>query len=200
MYRPVLVTAPVIKPVTLDEVKAQLDVDYDDKDDLIDGLIAAATGYLDGWSGILGRALCTQTWREDYNDFRSFMRLPLFPVISITSVKYTNTAGVEQTIAGANYTLKNDGEGAYVEFISTYSFPSLNIESSAVRIAYLAGYQDAGTTPNFTSTVPDPIKQAMFLLIRHWFDNPSAVNVGNIVNVMPMAVEALLAPYRRPRF
>jgi hypothetical protein len=48
---------------------------------------------------------------------------PLFPVISITSVKYTDTAGVEQTISSSNYTLKNDDLGAYVEFITTYPLP-----------------------------------------------------------------------------
>lgn len=199
MYRPVLVTAPTIAPVTLTEVKAQLDVSYTDKDTMITGLIAAATAHLDGWTGILGRCLCEQTWRQDYDDFRWCMRLPLFPVISITSVKYTDTAGVEQTINSANYTLKNDDLGAYVEFISTYSFPALNAENAAVRIVYLAGYADIAGTPK-TSSVPDAIKQAMFLLIRHWFDNPSAVNVGNIATALPHSIDALFSPYRKRQF
>ena len=43
MYHPVLVTAPTIKPITLTEAKAALDIGYTDKDTLITGLIAAAT-------------------------------------------------------------------------------------------------------------------------------------------------------------
>ncbi|MCR6734449.1 MAG: phage head-tail connector protein [Afipia sp.] len=199
MYRPVLVTPPTIKPVTLTEAKAWLDIGYTDKDTVITGLIGAATAHLDGWTGILGRCLCEQTWRQDFDDFRSCLRLPLFPVISITSVKYTDTIGAEQTIPSENYTLKNDDLGAYVEFISSYSFPSLNTESAAVRVTYLAGYADIAGTPK-TSSVPDDIKNAIALLVRQWFDNPSAVNVGNIVTPMPQGVDALLAKYRRPRF
>lgn len=199
MYRPVLVAAPTIKPVTLTEAKSWLDISYTNKDTVITALIAAATSHLDGWTGILWRCLCEQTWRQDYDDFTSCKRLPLFPVISITSVKYTDTSGVEQTIGSANYTLKNDDLGAYVEFVSTYSFPSLNVESAAMRITYLAGYADIAGTPK-TSSVPDDIKHAIALLARHWFDNPSAVVVGVTAQKMPMAVDSLLAKYERTRF
>ena len=199
MYRPVLVTPPAIKPVTLTEAKAWLDIGYADKDTVIAGLIGAATAHLDGWTGILGRCLCEQTWRQDFDDFRSCLRLPLFPVISITSVKYTDTAGAEQTIPSENYTLKNDDLGAYVEFTSSYSFPSLNTESAAVRVTYLAGYADIAGTPK-TSSVPDDIKNAIALLVRHWFDNPGAVVVGVTAQQLPQGVDALLAKHRRPRF
>lgn len=199
MYRPVLVTPPTIKPVSLTEAKAWLDIGYTDKDTVITGLIGAATAHLDGWTGILGRCLCEQTWRQDYNDFRSCLRLPLFPVISITSVKYTDTNGAEQPIASENYTLKNDDLGAYVEFTSSYSFPSLNSESAAVRVTYLAGYADIAGTPK-TSSVPDDIKNAIALLVRHWFDNPGAVVVGVTAQQLPQGVDALLGKYRRPRF
>ena len=199
MYRPVLVTPPTIKPVSLTEAKAWLDIGYTDKDTVITGLIGAATAHLDGWTGILGRCLCEQTWRQDFDDFRSCLRLPLFPVISITSVKYTDTNGAEQTIASENYTLKNDDLGAYVEFTSSYSFPSLNTESAAVRVTYLAGYADIAGTPK-TSSVPDDIKNAIALLVRHWFDNPGAVVVGVTAQQLPQGVDALLAKHRRPRF
>lgn len=195
MYRPVLVTAPTATPVSIDEVKAHVGAaDFSDDDAMLTALIAAAVSHLDGWTGILGRCLMPQTWRQDYDDFRSCMRLPLFPVASITTLKYTDTNGAEQTIAGANYTLKNDDRGAYLEFVNTYSFPSLNAESSAVRIAYVAGYADA-------ASVPGAIRAAILLLIGHWYANREAVAVGpNAPVVLPMAVDALLAPFRRISF
>jgi uncharacterized phiE125 gp8 family phage protein len=219
MYRPVLVTAPTIKPVTRAEAKAALDIGYSEKDALIDGLIAAATTYLDGWTGILGRALCEQTWRQDYDGFICWswaypgrrdqppspyfgfrLRLPVDPVISITSVKYVDLAGVQQTIAASNYTLKDDDEGAFVQFITTYPLPVVSLEPASVSVTYKAGYANAGTDPNFTSTAPDPIKQAMLLLIRSWFDNPTPVIIGATVEKVPFAVDALLAPFRRQQF
>ncbi|WP_061023903.1 head-tail connector protein [Bradyrhizobium sp. CCH5-F6] len=200
MYRPVLVTPPAIKPITRTEAKAQLDISYSEKDPLIDGLIAAATAHLDGWTGILGRALCEQTWRQDYDAFCNRLRLPLFPVISVSSVKYTDTENVEQTVSSANYNVLTDDLGTYVEFVYNYAYPNTRqFMPAAVRVEYKAGYADlAGDPP--TSSVPDAIKQAMLLLVRHWFDNPTAVIVGQTVAPLPFAVDALLSPYRRTRF
>jgi len=34
------------------------------------------------------------------------------------------------------------------------------------------------------------------LLVGHWYSNREAVNIGNITSEVPLAVEALLQPYR----
>lgn len=197
MYRPFLVTAPTTFPVSADEVKAHVGArDFGDDDTMLEALRAAAISHLDGWTGVLGRCLEQQTWRQDYDDFCSCLRLPLFPVISIASVKYTDTNGAEQTIAAENYTLKNDDRGSFVEFLSTYSFPSLNAETSAVRVAYVAGYAQAGNP--LVSTVPAAIKAAILLLVGHWYANREAVSADTHV-VLPMAVDALIFPFRRYR-
>ena len=57
MLSPVRTVAPTSTPVSLDEAKIHCRVDHTDEDDLITGLIAAATENLDGCGGILGRAL-----------------------------------------------------------------------------------------------------------------------------------------------
>jgi uncharacterized phiE125 gp8 family phage protein len=196
MYRPVLVTPPSIKPITSTEAKAWLDVTYTDKDTPITGLIAAATAHLDGWAGILGRCLCEQTWRQDFDRFSRCLRIPLAPVISITSVKYDDAEDVEQTVSSADYSLQNDELGPFVRFLDTYTYPTIYEERPAVRVTYLAGY------PTVTGawTGPDDVKHAIALLIRHWFDNPSAVTVGVTAQTMPMAVDAILAKYRRIKF
>jgi uncharacterized phiE125 gp8 family phage protein len=192
MYRPVLTSAPSATPVSLTEAKAALDVTYTNKDTLITSLIAAATAHVDGWTGVLGRCLVTQSWQQDFDCFAYCLRLPLVPVASIASVKYDDPDDVEQTVSASNYQLLEDELGAYVRFPSTFSFPNLHIEPPRVRVAYVAGYGAA-------SAVPDAIKQAMLLMIRSWFDNPSATVVGLPVQAMPMAVDALLAPFRRSR-
>ena len=63
----------------------------------------------------------------------------------------------------------------------------------------LPGRRECGGIAGYgaAAAVPAAIKQAMLLLIGHWFANREAVNVGNIVTAMPLAVEALIAPYRR---
>lgn len=219
MYRPVLIVPPVIAPISLVEAKKQLDIGYTEKDDLISALIDAATSYLDGWSGILGRALCEQTWRQGFDRFDACLRLPMFPVVSVSSVKYTDTNGAEQTVASENYTVQTDDLGTYIEFVYNYASPPLKqFLPAAVRVEYVAGYADtpavdaiaadpdsdppveaAPAVPRL-SNVPTAIKQAMLLMIRQWFDNPSSSNVGTPVFAMPFAVDALLAPYRRVKF
>lgn len=192
MHRPVLIEAPTFTPVSLAEAKAALDIDYVEKDPLIEGLILAATSWLDGYSGILCRALCEQTWRQDYDCFARRLRLPLLPLISIDSVTYLDAAGAEQTVSDADYTTGADELGGYVQFLTTFAAPAVSVEPASVRVTYTAGYEAGGDVP-----LPPAIKQAMLLLIRQWFDNPSAVAVGVSVERMPFAVAALLAPFTR---
>lgn len=197
MYRPVRTDAPTSLPVTRDEVKDALDISYTDKDELIDGLIAAAVSYLDGWTGILGRALCEQSWRQDYDYFCWQLRLPMFPVISVDAVKYLDVNGDEREISDASWALRTDSLGAHVAFVKSFSFPNIQpLTDAAVWVEYTCGHEEGDDL----DPLPAAIKQAILLLIRHWFDNPSAVVIGVTVDNMPFAVEALLAPYRRIRF
>lgn len=82
LLRVELVAGPSLPVVSLDEAKAHLRVSHDDEDDLIRGLIAAATAYLDGLDGVLGRALSPQTWRAVYREGSATDCLPIGPVIS----------------------------------------------------------------------------------------------------------------------
>lgn len=192
MYTPVLITPATIKPITLTEAKAALDISYTDKDTLITGLIAAATSHFEN---ILERPLGEQSWLQSFDEVCGSLNLPKVPVISITSVKYLDVDGVEQTIDAENYVLVSEGMSASVRFNSSYTAPTLYSETPNVTVLYKAGYANAGIDPIFTSTAPDAIKQAIIMLIRQWFDNPSAVSVGTTVAKMPNAVEALLSSY-----
>lgn len=197
IYQPVRVAAPVIQPVTRTELKAQLDVTDTDRDALIDGLIAAATSRYDGWNGILGISLVEQSWRQDFDAFDRVLRIRLGPVISITSIAYDDANGDPQTIAAAEYAVLSDDRGQFVRFLDSYSFPTLASVTPSLRVTYKAGHANVGIDPNFTSTVPDGIKQMMFMLIRHWFDDPSAVIVGVSAVVAPLSVRSLEEQFHR---
>ncbi len=188
MYAPVLVTPPA-DLLDRETVKAHLRLDGSDEDGLVDGLIAAATTHLDGYSGVLGRALVTQTWQVSVDDFDRCIRLPM-PASTIASVKWRNEAGQLATVAGADYDLRTDARGSYLRFKDDYSYPTDLAETQAVAVEFTAGYG----TPD---QVPAAIRQAALLLVGHWYANREAVNVGNITTALPFAVEALLAPFRR---
>lgn len=200
MRRPVLITAPELLPVSLAEAKLHLRVDHNDEDVLIEGLIGAATAHLDGWTGVLGRCLVEQEWRQDFDAFASCLPLPLGPVISITSVTVGGTPADD-----GSYTLRTDvGGRARVELDGVSA-------SGAASVIYKAGYptipavpavpgdgeEDPGTPAiPARSTVPEPVKVAIMLLVGHWYQSREAVTSVSI-NELPFAVNALIAPYRR---
>lgn len=208
MHRPVLVTAPEILPVSLADAKLHLRIEPEVtlEDSLIGGLIKAAVSHLDGWTGILGRCLVEQTWRQDFAAFRSSLPLPLGAVISISSV----TVG-GNTVDASSYSLTTDAGGR-----SCVEFDGFSA-SGAVSVTYVAGYATIPEVPAVEpgesdppdppgspaipakSTVPDAIKIAILLFVGAWYENREETAIGVSVAGLPasVAITALLAPYRQ---
>jgi uncharacterized phiE125 gp8 family phage protein len=186
MLRPVLVTPPPTnQPIlSLAEAKAHLRVDHADEDTLITSLVAAAASYLDGYSGILGRALVVQSWAQDFDAFADEMRLPLGDLIAVTSVTYFDAANATQTLASTVYEGRSDERGPFIGLKADQAWPDTYDRAGAVRVTWTAGY---GQT---AAAVPEAIKAAAKLMIGAWYDNRAA---GDI----PPAAGALLAPFRR---
>lgn len=188
MLSPVLIEGPASAPVSLEDAKAHCRVDHSDDDGLIAALIDAATAHLDGYTGILGRALVTQTWRQDFSRFGSCLRLPIAPVSQVSAVTYQDVDGVSRTADPAIYDLLADARGPYLALRSGASWPPTYRRPDAVSVTYIAGAEP--------DAVPTPIKQAILLTIGHWYENREAVSAGDAREV-PLAVTALTAPYRR---
>lgn len=193
MLAPVRTVAPVGVVVTLAEAKRHLGVDFADHDAMIEGFVGAAAQLLDGWSGILGRCLLTQTWRQDFDGFGcDAIRLPLGPNVVVTSVTYRDVVDEAQALPGETWAGPYlDAIGAYIKLAYGQAWPPTYCRDDAVSVTFTAGYGADG------SAVPLPIRQAILLLVGHWYENREAVNIGNITTALPFAVDALLAPYRR---
>lgn len=185
------VTAPAEVPVTLAAAKKHLRYLATDQDDLILALVHAATQHLEGRHGILGRALVTQTWEARIDAFPcragGRIELPMPPLQSVTSVKYLDDAGVEQTVPAGDYSV--DAQHMIGRIRPAYGkiWPQTLADDGAVRIRFVAGYGAA-------AAVPDPLKQAILLLVGHWWLNREAV--GQAGGPHALAVEALTMPYR----
>lgn len=203
MHRPVLVTSPTITPVSLADAKMQLAVDHDEHDNMIAGFITAAVCHLDGWVGILGRALVEQTWRQDFDGFGGCMRLPIYPVLSITSIVATDSAGAPTTIADSDYALMEDAAGSFVRFKIGAVLPSDLNAIKPVAVTYLAGYATIPEVPGdppvpAQSSVPAAIKAAILIHVRLMYD---AYRLGSDAGPIPTdAIDALVAPFRRVSF
>lgn len=188
MLKPVRTVAPAVNPVTLDEVKAQVRVDFPDHDALLQGLIDAAVSHLDGYGGALGRAMITQTWRQDFKEFDDRVRLALGDVLSVTSVQYYDLNNVLQTASASLYGVYTDAVGPYVEINSNQSWPSTYDRPDAVRVTWTCGFGPAA------ADVPAALRHAILMMVAHWYANREATVTGVTAVELPFAVGALVGP------
>ena len=174
------------EPITLDEAKAHLRMDltftYDD--DYITNLIVAAREWAENHTG---RSLIPKTLDHLIDCFGiGGIPLPYGPVVSITSVKYIDFLGVEQTLDAGEYVLFNHHEQAFLTLAYSHMWPTTRNEPNAVRIKYVTGYATA-------ADVPQSIKQAMFLALTDMYENRTGQVDKQLMENKAMC--ALLAPY-----
>ena len=62
------------------------------------------------------------------------------------------------------------------------------MQQEAATVRFICGYGAAGA-------VPQAIKQAMLLLIGHYFNNREQTITGVMATEIPQGADALLAPY-----
>lgn len=161
----VLITAPTAAVVTPAEIRTMLGFGATDpSDDLLEAMIGAVVNTLDpaagGW---LGRALRPQTWELRLEGFcEDEIELP-YPVLTeLTSVKYDDSAGVEQTlIEGTDYRVFGLGGHGPAEIAPVYNrvWPTARYDEESVRIRYVAGYSGAA--------MPQAIKAAVALGVQN---------------------------------
>lgn len=176
-------------PVALETVRFHLrneDLRFDDA--LLTAYIRAAADYVERTYGL---ALLTQTVKQYHSEFPTSSSTPLLlrisPMISITSITYTDTAGATQTWTGSEYTSGRLDLGGFIVPAVTYSWPgSVAMLPNAVTVTYQAGF---GPKP---SSLPAGITQALLLIIGDMYQRRE----DNVVS-LPKASEHLLQPWYR---
>lgn len=121
---PYLVTAPTAQPVSIEEVKDDLNLISSDKDQEITARIASAVARLDGWGGLLGRCIMPQTWAVDVTGKGPH----LLPFPEASEVVATGTSGAldvtqKRTLQGPTVELEDaaDDEEIVIQFESGMS-------------------------------------------------------------------------------
>ncbi len=158
------------------------------EDALLTSLITVAREYCEGY---LWRALATQTIEAYPEHFpcRNHIELPRPPIQSVTSIRYKDSGGTETTLTeGADYIV--DAESNVGRIAPSYgmTWPNASLYPvNPIRIEYVAGYCDE-------NPIPLSIKQAMLLLIGHWYANREAV--GAVGGPIEFSVKSLLCAYK----
>ena len=184
MTPPVRVTAPAVKPVTVENVRREAHIYHLEDDDRLEMMIDAAVSYLDGWSGVLGRCIISQQWRQTFDDWAPSLRLP-FPDVSGVTLTYIDADGATQTVSADEYAVVETPVTAELHFWPTFAQPALR-ENAANRITatFTAGYGATG------AAVPARLRLEIIRLAAYWYDKPDDE---------PPGFSRGIAPYRRGR-
>ena len=184
-HRIELVTAPTSEPITITEAKNHMRVEHNDDDLVIANLINVAVNYVDA-SGMLGKAMITQTWSECFGPHVSTVRLSLGPVQSVSSIQYYDANNVLQTETLSNYYVI--GTKGYVTIYpkSGFTWPTVFNREDAIKITYVIGYGDTA------ASVPATIKHALKMLVAHYYENRENELVGVNSKTLPFGIENLL--------
>jgi uncharacterized phiE125 gp8 family phage protein len=169
---------------TWDEARSALNIEDDEDQDYVELLIAAASAWIDGPDGCVGKSIGPQTLeaRLDAFDGTEF-KLPFGPVNGIVEITYLDPDRAEQTLASGAYDLL---AGGVVALRAGSAWPSVLYRNDVIGVQYEAGSDE----------VPVKVKQAVLLLVGHWYRSRQAVVVGTIASDLPLGVDALLSTER----
>jgi len=173
LTEPIIITAPTIPVASVDVIKSHLRIDHDDEDTLLESYASAATMQFSRRTG----RVPYETELEIAMDYFPWcaIRLPwAMPLISITSVKYKDSVGVDTTWGSSNYVSDPyDGRLAPAYGVTWPSFTPYPL--SAVRIRYKAGL--AVTSPQVY--VEAAVQLCILHLVGALYENRESVVVSN---------------------
>lgn len=154
-----LVTPPTEPPISLEDMKHDLRVDHADDDTLIAAYLDAATQWVEER---LQKKLMTQTWELVLDEFpRCEIYLPFGPAQTVETINYFGITGTETLLPATLYYLDNASRDPWI--FPQVAWPLTLAAANAVSIKFVAGYPTA-------EEVPNPIKQAVRLLVRESYD------------------------------
>lgn len=179
-----LITAPAANPVDSATVKLHLRVIGTSEDALIDLYTNAAISALEK---TIEGALITQTWDFYLDSFASErIDITLPPLQSVTSIKYLDANGAQQTLSNTRYTVDTASKPGGV-VVDSDGWPVTYDTVNAVIIRFVAGFGSA-------ADVPASLRSALLLHIGDLYENRQTGSERQVFN--NPAYDLLTYPYR----
>lgn len=177
-----LTSGPADEPVTLADARAFLRLDDATEDALLSALITAARLTLEH---VTRRAFVSQSWRLTLDEWPGRqVALPIAPVSDVSEISVDG-----EVLDEALYKLDLEHEPPRLVLKKNAVWPQPAAGSGGIDIDMVAGFGSA-------VDVPQPLKQALLMLVAHWFENREPIAFGGS-QTLPLSVDALIAPWRR---
>lgn len=156
--------------------------DIHDDDQSVYEYIDSATEYAEQYQN---RCLCSSAWEATYDYFPDVFSVPIPPLVSVQEIAYTDSAGDAQVLSSSLYVVDTHSQPGRIALAYGQVWPSIQEKIGCVVVKFTAGYASA-------SVVPARTRQAIRMLVAHWYANRESVVIGQAANVMPMGVAELL--------
>jgi len=169
--------------VNLEDVKEHLRVTLNDEDVLIENYIKAATQYCEDYQN---RYYLNTKVKLILDNLHFPIELPRPPLQTVEKVELQKADGTLVELDSNNYIVDDSGSFGWIRLANNYSFPSDLANSQVLQVTYMAGH-------NHSDDVPQKIKEAIYLMVGHWYENRVAVTTtGAVPQEINMTVEAIL--------
>lgn len=149
-------------PMSLASFKDHARVIGTAEDTIIGSYLRAAATLIEGFTN---RAFLVQTYHQSMRWFggREII-LRRSPAATITSIKYNDANGAQQTFDLTKVSLCAASEPSVVRLKQGEGWPDTDLSSGNVQITYTAGYASE-------ATIPDGLKQCLRFLALHFYEN-----------------------------
>ena len=170
---------PVVEPVSLTETKAHLRISGSDEDTVVTNLIKVAREHAET---VQGRTFICRTYEMGFDDgFPSIIYPPYPPLVSVSSITYTDTAEATQTVTDTDYTVDTYSSPpriyeAYGKVWPTGLLPDRN----NVVVTYVAGM-----AAKFTASTAD-----VLTISGRTVEDDEIVRVWNLDGALPTGLAA----------
>lgn len=179
-------TEPTLEPISVEELRAIIgnrQAGDNSRDEVIKARITAARLWCEWFSAY---HIMRKTVTAYDCEFPACIIELDCPLVSVTSVKYLDSTGVDTTLAADQYLV--DTVGNRITPAYGLYWPSVRQQPNSVRIEYLVGLDNA-------ALVPMPIKQAIAFIVGQWEQYQRAFEGGGYPPDFPNVAKSLLRPY-----
>jgi uncharacterized phiE125 gp8 family phage protein len=211
---------PIAEPVSLQDAKQHLRVDFPEDDLMIQALISACREWaevyckraffdqtivlsLDAFpllfTGCNGTIPPSQMHRWPYSAYWDplAIRLPRPSTVSVESITYRDLSNTVRTLDPATYYVDITSEPARIVPMPSFTWPTTQLYlPGSVQVTYIAGSYGDGNEEN---TCPFAVRAAILLMLAHLYEHRETVSELSLKEI-PLGAKALLDTVRFESF